>query len=190
MLFFLCRALHVHPNGFMPHTYYELAENVDELIEICLAEYLKLGRRLSAMDRNLIQNGWWKNEGNKISCILDQKAELTTLDFTGFDWISVDDPFDIDTTLELKAHGRTARVESLKDELSSGAGLGFTFPDPDAMWELPGRTKKEKARSASNKAQPFVDAALSQADVNTALGVTKSGVTASLAARLKRARDS
>ena len=173
----------------MPHTYYELAEDADELVEICRAEYLKLGRRLSAMDRNLIQFGWWVIEGNKISCILDKKAERTTLDFTGFDWVSIVDPFDIDTTLDLKAHGRTARVESLKDELSSVEDLGFTLPEAHAMWELPGRTKKE-AGPSSKKAQPFAGAALSQADVNTALGVTKAGVAASLAARLKRARDS
>ena len=177
--------LNVHPDSYMPHVLYDGMEDVDELIRISVIMYEGLGKRLNGMSTARLEEGWWILENKKISCILDKKETPTALDFSAFDDVDITDPFDCDTELVLTSHGRTSTVASLKDEILGAAANGFSLPNPDDEWDL-GQHQKTKKSKGTKAASSGANSALSHADVNAALGVTKSGLTGALEARLKK----
>jgi hypothetical protein len=173
----------------LPHVSYEDCEDVDELIRICKAQYVAGGCRLTGMTIAALSRGWWKLEDKKISCILDKKETPTKLDFSQFSSVSIEDKFDSDTSLELLSHGRTSTVEMFKNEILNAVDCDFKLPNPVEVWDL-ATSERKRLRTESLKARSAASPnALNQADVNSALGVTKSGITGALEARLKRMRE-
>ena len=175
-------ALNVHPDSYMPHVLYDGMEDVDELIRISVIMYEGLGKRLNGMSTVRLEEGWWILENKKISCILGKREKPTTLDFSAFDDVDITDPFDCDTELVLTSHGRTSTVASLKDEILGAADF-LSLPNAGDEWDLVQHQKTRKSRGSKAASS---GAALCHADLNAALGVTKSGLTGALEARLKR----
>ena len=112
----------------------------------------------------------------------------TTLDFSAFEQIRIGDLFDCDASLELTSHGRSSTVQDFRHELLNDSTCNYDLPNPKEVWNLDTLKTKRDSGDLKHKAAGAEPGQLSHANVNSALGITKSGISGVLEARLKQIR--